>query len=213
MQELDISSVLDVGANIGQYGRRLRRGGFAGIIHSFEPGAAAYSALQDSTRSDANWFTHRCAVGATAGSAPFRMWSGEGSTVASLLQPSAALTSLLGPPTEEQVDVTTVAEWLTNHKGSDPSHSLLKLDVQGGECDVLLGAGQALSAFAMVEIELPLGKLYEGASSLSELLELLERAGFRPSCIVTERFVPHWRGAADVDALFIRSDMSRVPSS
>ncbi len=58
-----VEVVLDVGANVGQYGQALRRLGFKGEIISFEPLKAAYRKLVACSRSDAAWKTFNCALG------------------------------------------------------------------------------------------------------------------------------------------------------
>jgi hypothetical protein len=61
-REIDV--VLDVGANVGQFGESLRAGGFLGKIISFEPLSAAYEALAVKAEADGNWDTHHFALGA-----------------------------------------------------------------------------------------------------------------------------------------------------
>src|SRR5262249_48097300 len=57
-----VDIVVDVGANEGQYGERLRGEGFAGRIVSLEPVAEAYRALSARARADGNWTARRVAA-------------------------------------------------------------------------------------------------------------------------------------------------------
>lgn len=211
MDDLGIRTVLDVGANTGQYGLRMRRSGFPGDIHSFEPGAEALAGLHAVAAADPRWHVHAVALGARTGRATFHSWTGPASEAASLRVPSSGMVGMLGAPRTETVDVRTLDAWL-DANDVEPGRTWLKIDVQGSEREVLEGAGERLREFPALEMEAALGELYEGEASLGELLAVMADAGFLPCSIVTERFHTGWRGAADVDVLFLRSDLSRLPT-
>ena len=50
-----IDTVLDIGANKGQYAQSLRRFGFKGRIISFEPLNKEFNILQKNSKNDSNW--------------------------------------------------------------------------------------------------------------------------------------------------------------
>ena len=64
IKERNIDAVIDVGANEGQFAINLRKSGFTGVIHSFEPTSEAYNKLKNNAEDDNNWFTHNQALGA-----------------------------------------------------------------------------------------------------------------------------------------------------
>jgi hypothetical protein len=61
-----------------------------------------------------------------------------------------------------------------------PAQTLLKLDVQGAEMDVLKGAGPCLSGLAGLLLELSIQPIYDGAPDYLESLSYLQAAGFDP---------------------------------
>ena len=68
LQHFRITCVLDVGANVGQYGSMLREWGYPGRIVSFEPQADAHRALERRTAADPAWqVAPPMALGARAG--------------------------------------------------------------------------------------------------------------------------------------------------
>ncbi|MGN6161287.1 MAG: FkbM family methyltransferase, partial [Marmoricola sp.] len=58
-----IETVLDVGANVGQYSALLRSAGYPGRIISVEPLADAFAQLSRRARNDRAWVTVNSAVG------------------------------------------------------------------------------------------------------------------------------------------------------
>ena len=122
---------IDVGANVGQYGQRLRAEGYAGPILSFEPSSDAFAILNSVSARQGPWEARRKALGAINGTAWLNV--SENSVSSSLLHvqdehvraaPSARVTS------REEVDVAT----LDSEIGSDKRRPFwLKLDVQGHE--------------------------------------------------------------------------------
>lgn len=67
METNGIDLVLDVGANTGQYGQRLRKASYGGAIVSFEPVPSAFTSLARKAGRDANWRAERLALGAHGG--------------------------------------------------------------------------------------------------------------------------------------------------
>ena len=63
LKHFGVETVLDVGAHHGEYGLRLRKGGYDGKIVSFEPGPDAFSVLEQRCKRDGNWACHQMALG------------------------------------------------------------------------------------------------------------------------------------------------------
>ncbi len=63
LEALSINVVLDVGANVGNYGRELRRNGFGARIISFEPILEVFAQLRAATVGDPQWSCYNLALG------------------------------------------------------------------------------------------------------------------------------------------------------
>src|SRR5690242_20492587 len=57
-----IDTVIDVGANTGQYASALRKAGYTGRIISFEPLSEAYAELEKKSRPDPKWRVFQTAI-------------------------------------------------------------------------------------------------------------------------------------------------------
>jgi len=64
-----IDTVVDVGANAGQFGQEIRREGFAGRIYSFEPVRRCYDMLSRNSERDPSWTVFQFGMTDTHGSA------------------------------------------------------------------------------------------------------------------------------------------------
>ncbi len=83
-----ITTVLDVGANVGQFAELLRLMGYRGKIISFEPLRAAYQELAAKAAADGNWEAHNFALGMQCGHATINV--SNYSVLSSLLPLTAA---------------------------------------------------------------------------------------------------------------------------
>lgn len=67
----DITSIIDVGANAGQFRDQMRNEvGFSGTIYSFEPDPTLAAALARRAAADSAWTVFPVALGAEAGTMP-----------------------------------------------------------------------------------------------------------------------------------------------
>jgi hypothetical protein len=62
-----IDMIVDVGANEGQFGAMMRKRGFKGDIHSFEPVKLTYDLLAKATAGDPHWTAHNMSLGRAPG--------------------------------------------------------------------------------------------------------------------------------------------------
>lgn len=175
----ELDTVLDIGANVGQYASLIRAAGFAGRIISCEPLAGAYAELSRRAGGDGTWTALNVAVGATAGTTTINVAANSFSS--SVLDMTDAHRDA-APGSEyiatETVDLTTVADLVAQHD-VDPGRSLLKIDTQGFESEVLAGAGELVGRFAAIQLELSFVELYAGQPLYADMLARMSDAGYR----------------------------------
>ena len=173
--ELDF--VLDVGANIGQFGHLLRCSGFQGSIHSVEPLRDAYPLLRRRCARDANWTCSNEAVGASPGKGTINV--SENSYSSSLLRMTPL--HLEADPTSrvvevQEVQITTVVS-LMQRLNRKPQSTLLKIDTQGYEASVLSGAQPLLDSISAVQLEISFVELYAGQELFQQVIEEMNAVG------------------------------------
>lgn len=177
-----IDAVIDVGANVGQYGDFLRNEvGFEGWILSFEPHPTTFATLARHVEADERWLAFKMALGAAPGTATLHV-AGH-STLNSLREPDFAATEMAALKRrivqEEEVPVETfdrqVMPLLQQHGLHRP---YLKMDTQGFDLEVLRGAGEGLGSLAGLQFEGSIVPLYRDMPSYAEMLEHLSPRGF-----------------------------------
>lgn len=200
---LGVDTVIDVGANEGQYARQLREYGFTGRIISFEPGAAAFAALQRAARPDANWTCHPHACGQVNTTMELAV---SAHSVFSSLRPVRADTVALASDADvvrhERVDVRRL-DGLWGPLALEGRRVWVKSDTQGSDRDVLTGLGTQLASVVGIQIEMSVVPLYEGQPSWTEMIAWLESEGFALSSVIPGFRDPgRWR-LLEMDGLFV----------
>ncbi|MGH8961058.1 MAG: FkbM family methyltransferase [Jatrophihabitantaceae bacterium] len=202
-----IDTVLDVGANTGQFGQLLRRSAFTGRIHSIEPLQSAFDELRPRAAADPRWSVQRAAVSDRAGTLTMNV-SGNSvsSSVLPMLDRHTAAAPQAGYVATEEVVATTVDDIVTEH-GLRTMTTLLKVDVQGYEQAVLDGARKTLDGFAGVRTELSLVALYEGQPLLADVVEYLGGHGFELWHVEPGFVEPGTRRLLQLDGVFFRGSV------
>lgn len=174
-----IDTVLDVGANIGQFAMGLRESGYKGRIISFEPLSEAYSHLLINSKNDPNWIiAPRMAIGSEEGKKTINM---SGNFVSSSILKMTNI-HIKGAPESayvgsEEIYINKLDNiWKTFFKNKD--NIFIKIDVQGYESQVLKGATNILSKIKGIQIELSLVPLYENQLLFRDMLDYITSLGF-----------------------------------
>jgi FkbM family methyltransferase len=204
---LGIDVVLDVGANRGQFGRLLRRVGFAGRIVSFEPVSDNFAALHRLAERDPRWTVLPIALGDADGSLDINVTAGE--VFCSLLEPSADCRRVFGDSgrvtRRESVQVRRLDRLLPEILPDAPLDRIhLKLDTQGYDMNALEGAGALLAALPSIQTELSVLAMYDGQPGYLEVLQFLRGAGLEPTGFFPVTRDPATLRVIEYDAFFTR---------
>lgn len=180
-----IDTVLDVGANAGQYRDFLRHAlGFRGTIHSFEPISALAQALEARRGEDRLWHVHHYALGRETVQAQINVMAKD--DFSSLRAVSSSAPGLFRAQTvvarTESITLRRLDEVLAD-LGLDPARSYLKLDTQGFDLEVLAGAPHTVARLPALQLELAIQHIYEGVPDYREVLTQMEGLGFVPSAL------------------------------
>ncbi len=175
-----IDTVIDVGANIGQFGESLRADGYRGKIISFEPTKAVFQILSGKAAADGKWEARQCGLGAAPGTAVLH--ASELSVFNSVLELSSAAAlhdNRMAVDHTEEIPIFT----LDQVAGPLPGNTLLKIDTQGYERQVLEGGRQTIERVAGILMELPVIHTYRGEWQFHEAVKFMSDLGFVPAQI------------------------------
>ncbi len=178
-QAFGINQVLDVGANKGQFCESLRQSGYTGLMVSFEPLSVAYESLLEASRQDSNWLVYpRCAVGDSIDEIEINI---SANSVSSSVLPMLD-SHKNAAPNSYYIGIDKCAVIRLDSLSIDyfdaSKSTLLKIDTQGYEWQVLNGAESILKNVRGVLIEMSLTPLYEGQKLWQDIIKRLESEGF-----------------------------------
>lgn len=202
LRQMPVQTVIDVGANMGQFARIARRLFPTSQIYSFEPLEDCLSAMQIAFKNDSLWRGYQYALGADEGEALFHRSTTTGSssllTMTDLHKDAFPASSGDRP---ERVQIRRLDEVL---KEVDlTADLLLKLDVQGFEDRVLDGATQVLAKTEVLITEVSFERLYDGQAAFEDIYDRLRHAGFNFHGAYSQLLHPNGR-VLQADAIFLR---------
>jgi FkbM family methyltransferase len=208
IDQLALSTVVDIGANRGQFALCIRRLYPKAKIFSFEPLRKPAATYRKVFEKDGRAKLFQKAISAHAGSAEMHVSRWDSS---SSLLPFAQAQHDNFPFTEESgletVSAATLSACLDRH--SIEGTALLKLDVQGYELAALRGCEDLLADFAYVYVEASFVELYVGQALATDVIAYLFTKGFKLICVAN---LSKGRGGRPIQADFLfSSGVNSVP--
>jgi len=171
-------TVVDIGANRGQFALAARQWAPEAKVISFEPLAKAAAVFRRVFQNDPLVTLHEAAIGAEKGDGILHV---SGCDDSSSLLPIAPLQEKMFPGTGEvetqKVAVGRLADFVAADDVVVPA--MLKLDVQGFELAVIEGCEELLPRFSYVYAECSFVELYSGQALADEIVAWLHGRGFK----------------------------------
>ncbi len=170
-------TVVDIGANRGQFALAARQVFPTAHIISFEPLRAPATVYRELFKEDGRTCLHEAAIGPNGGVSIIHVSARDDSS--SLLPIGTAQEALFPGTAEvsaEQVQVVRLADRVAGQRIESPA--LLKLDVQGFELDALRGCEPLIKGFAWIYVECSFIELYEGQALADAVIGWLRDRAF-----------------------------------
>jgi len=182
LQTFEANTIIDIGANRGQFALLARSCFPDADILSFEPLGGACEVFREVFRFDSKTSLYQVAIGPERADCTFHVSRRADS---SSLLPITKTQSEVFPGTEERettsVSVAPIFEMVQVDRLRGPI--ILKLDVQGYELQALKGCREVLPKVAVVIVECSFIELYEGQSLAGEVVAFLSQHGFDLHCV------------------------------
>lgn len=189
LDRFGVDVVIDGGANVGQYAKKLRAEGYAGHIISFEPVPSYFEKLERAAAGDDKWTVHQMALGAEDGSVPMHVQR----VYSSLLEAtefgrsySKSMNEFSG---DEPIEVPVrrldgvwdnILDPLYK-RGITSPRVYLKLDTQGFDLEAFAGLGERSRNVVAMQSEVNLIPIYEAMPRMPEAIATYEADGFEIS--------------------------------
>ncbi len=179
LEKNKINTILDIGANIGQYGLEMRKLGYRGNIISFEPLSSVFKELEKNLKNDANWHAQNLALGDKNETTEINI---SNTTASSSLLDMLPNHTNAAPETKyikkEKIRVVTLDSIFS--KICKPEDKVfLKIDVQGFEENMLRGAKESIKHVSGIQIELSIVPLYSNELLFDVMISYLNKLGFK----------------------------------
>jgi FkbM family methyltransferase len=187
LQKYRIDLVLDIGANVGQFHHELRLLGYTKDVISFEPLSEAYKILKNKEKGYNNWVVYeRVAIGNLDGETIINISNNSvSSSILPIGEQHVAAAPFSAYVKNEEVKIKKIDTISTDFNWSG-RNIFFKIDTQGFEYEVLLGAKKTLELVTFVQLELSTQELYKGQKSFFELCNYMKASGFSVFAIFRE---------------------------
>ncbi len=204
MKTLNLATVLDIGANTGQFAAMLNAILPEARIYSFEPLTDCFERLQTNMRGARNFTAFNIGLGEQFAHLFFER---NASTASSSFLTMTEAHKVAFPDTRASQPISVRVERLDDMAAQitiiDPL--LIKIDVQGYEDRVLRGGEQTIKRAKLIIIETSFEKLYEGQPLFDDVYRVLIDWGFTYLGSLGQLSDPRSGRTLQEDSIFMKS--------
>lgn len=180
LNHIDPISVIDVGANVGQFATDLINFGYRGPIHSIEPYSEAFDALEKKATRVDNWYTYNLGLSDKPEVHTLNISANsQSSSFLELSEKHKSEEENIFYVGKQEVSTSSLDSFLNSNK-IEPNGSYLKIDAQGYEHKILDGAIDSVKKFKLIELEVALTPMYQGEETYQATLDRMNAIGFVP---------------------------------
>ena len=203
MEYCDIDMILDIGANKGQYSKKIRKMGYNKKIISFEPLNDAYAILNKYALKDGNMITYNYAIGDENIKSVINI---AGNSY------SSSILNMLPKHVQSAPDSKYIAKQEIEIKTLDSIYPfiinkedkvMVKIDTQGFEKNVLDGAKASLNHILIIQLEMSIVPLYENEMLFNDMVQYIEDKGFQLFSLENGHYNRESGQLLQVDGIFV----------
>lgn len=215
LENYQINTVLDVGANQGQFATELRSIGYKGKIISFEPVSNTFAGLKESALNDPNWEVYNLALGSQNGEQKINV--ADSSVFASFLKSNDWCEQSFGESSvasrEETVIIRRLDEVLNEMvENLDQARIYLKMDTQGYDLEVFAGLGSLHDRVFALQSEVSVIPIYQNMPHLTDSVSLFEKHGFELAGMYPVNVDKSTLRVIEFDCLMVNSNLQKEPA-
>lgn len=206
LKQKPIRTIIDIGANGGQFAKYISPIFPAAKLYCFEPLPDPYKELHSwAAQQGGRVAPINLALGAE--NSMIKMMLHDEHSQSSSMLPTTKLANKLYPMTSRQSEIIVQQKTLDDalHDEDLKGHVLIKMDVQGYEDRVISGGLKTFSRAHACITEISLDTLYEGQATFSKLISVLGGIGFHYAGNISQTYGDDGH-CIYLDALFIRKE-------
>ncbi len=203
LQTFDLQTILDIGANVGQFALEIRQTLPEAQIYSFEPIKECFKKLEEIIESDKNFKAFNFALGDK--NENLKMNKSSYTPSSSILEMAESHKTFF-PHTKENKPEKIEIKRLDDiaHSLSLSKELLIKVDVQGFEDKVIAGGIKTFKKAKVVLIENSFVELYKGQPLFDDIYQKLKFLGFVYKGSLQEKLSKKTGQIISEDSLFIK---------
>jgi FkbM family methyltransferase len=204
LTNMQVATVIDIGANIGQSINIYRQLCPDARIYSFEPLGDCYKQLVSKFKKDSRVQAFNVALSNQSGQAMFNrnQFSAASSFLEITEYTQANYPLSAGKIVQEEIRTERLDDFSKNLNLKEPI--LIKVDVQGSEAKVIEGGEEVFKKASVVIIEMSLEYLYRGQPLFDDIYQKLKNLGFSYSGNSDQSHSIHDGRVIFVDAIFVK---------